>query len=333
MSQFVLFALLLASLAVVFAIAQLWRGARRLALALAVGLPLAAAGLYYLKGDPAALDPQVTVAPRSLDQAITQLEKRLASEPDNFEGLVLLARSYMALEKFELARDTYARAVKLHPDDNDLQVEYAESLLRTSPDRRFPPAAVAMLERAIAQNPQNQRALFFMGIQQMQDSKPAEAAATWERLLPLLSPDTAGALRQQIAEARTAAGLPALPEEAASAGASALNIDVKIDPSLAQAVRPGDVLYVFARGLQGRGPPLAVKRIVVDNLPVHVVLTDADSPMPAARLSSQDSVTLMARVSKSGNVTTGSGDIEADPQQVRTNSTNPVTLTLNQKVP
>ena len=333
MSQFVLFALLLSVLAVTFAIARLWRGSRRLALALAIGLPLAAAGLYYLKGAPAALDPQVAVAPRSLDQAIAQLEKRLANEPDNFEGLVLLARSYMALEKFELARDTYAKAVKLHSDDNDLQVEYAESLLRTSPDRRFPPAAVAMLERAIQQNPQNQRALFFMGIQQMQDNQPAKAAATWEKLLPLLSPDTAGALRQQIAAARTAAGLPPLPEAAVATGSSALNIDIQIDPGLAQAVRPGDVLYVFARGMQGRGPPLAVKRITVDSLPVHVVLTDADSPMPAARLSSQDSVMLMARVSKSGNVTAAAGDIEADPQQVRTDSAAVVTLTLNRKVP
>ncbi|MEO7251926.1 MAG: tetratricopeptide repeat protein, partial [Arenimonas sp.] len=239
MSEFVLFALLLSLLAVVFTTSRLWRGSRRLALALSVGLPLAAAGLYYLKGEPAALDPQVTVAPRSVDEAIAQLEKRLISEPDNFEGMVLLARSYMALEKFDLARDTYAKAVKLHPGDNDLQVEYAESLLRTSPDHRFPPAAVAMLQRALEQDPQNQRALFFMGIQQMQDSQPANAAATWGKLLPLLGPQTAGALRQQIAAARTAAGLPPLPEEAVASGSSALSIDIQIDPSLAQAVRPG----------------------------------------------------------------------------------------------
>ena len=333
MTLFAVFALLLGALAVYFAIARLWRGSRRLALALAVGLPLAAAGLYYLKGNPAALDPQVAVAPRSLDQAIAQLEKRLVGEPDNFEGLVLLARSYMALDKFELARDTYAKAVKLHPEDSDLQVEYAESLLRTSPDRRFPPAAVAMLERAIAENPQNQRALFFMGIQQMQDNQPAKAAATWEKLLPLLSADTSGALREQIAAARSAAGLPPLPEEAVATGSSVLNIEVQIDPTLAQAVRPGDVLYVFARGIQGRGPPLAVKRIAVDHLPVHVVLTDADSPMPAARLSSQNSVMLMARVSKSGNVSSAPGDIEADPQQVRTDTTAAVTLILNRRLP
>ncbi|MCX7041429.1 MAG: cytochrome C biogenesis protein, partial [Gammaproteobacteria bacterium] len=108
MSQFVFFAALLALIAVAFAISALWQRSRPLALVLALALPLAAFGLYYIEGAPAAIDPELAAAPApaaapaSIEDAVAQLQARLATEPDNFEGRVLLARSYMAIEKFEL---------------------------------------------------------------------------------------------------------------------------------------------------------------------------------------------------------------------------------------
>ena len=336
MNQFAFFAALLGLLAVAFAVSALWRGSRKLALALAIGLPLAAAGLYHLEGQPAALDPAIAVAPSSMEDAVGQLQKRLDSQPEDFEGQLLLGRSYMALEKFELARDAYARALKIKPDDGDVGVEYAESLLRTSADRRFPPEAVRLLEAAVAKNPDNQRALFFLGTHQMQDQRPAAAAATWEKLLPKLDPATGAELRKQIDAARLAAGLPALPPLAASVAAAdgaGLTIEVSIDPTLAKLAKPGDVLFVFARAVNGAGPPFAAKRIQLEQLPLKLQLSDADSPMPAARLSTQKQVLVMARLSRSGDVKPASGDIEADPVQVATDSTQPVQLVLSRAIP
>ncbi len=330
MASFVFAAALLGLLAVAFAVSALWQRSWKLALALAVLLPSAAAGLYLLKGEPAALDAANIKPPTTVAEAAAQLQHRLSSEPQSFENEVVLARSYMAVVNFSAARDHYARAVKLNGDDVDVQVEYAESLLRSSPDRRFPPAAVHMLERAVAKNPQNQRALFFLGIQRMQDKQPAEAAALWEKLLALLSPDAAAALRPQVDAARLAAGLPALQDAKTDTGPG-IDVALQVDPTLAGLVHPGDVLYVFARALDGRGPPFAVKRVVLQKLPMQVHLSDADSPMPAARLSGQANVQLMARVSRSGDARAASGDIESDPQQVRV--TGKATLILNRPVP
>jgi cytochrome c-type biogenesis protein CcmH len=332
MSQFIFFALLLGSIAVAFAISALWQNSRRLALALALGLPLAAAGLYYLKGNISALNPQNVAAPKTIDDLIVQLKEKLAADPDNAEGWVLLGRSYMAQEKFDLARDAYAKATALRPDDSDMSVEYAEALMRASADHRFPSIAVAMLESAVAKNPQNQRALFFLGVNQMQSNQPAQAAETWEKLLPLLTPDTAAALRKQIDAARSAAKLPPLPEVAADNGPT-LAITVKIEPTLANLASPGDTLYVFARSPDGKGPPLAVKRVVLDKLPVDVTLSDADSPMPAGKLSSEKTVQVMARLSKSGNAQASSGDVEADPATVTLSDAKPITLMLDRAVP
>lgn len=348
MSQFIFFAALLCLLAIALAVSALWQRSRKLALALAIGLPLAAAGLYHLKGNAEGVNPAVAVAPKTIEDAVAQLEQRIASEPENFEGMALLGRSYMALGKYDKARDAYARALKLKPEDTDLSVEYAEAMLRAATDRRFPPEALAILETAVAKNPQNQRALFFLGTYQMQEQHPADAVATWEKLLPLLDAPTARELRKQIDEARAAAGMPALPplpaetasvagaEPAAAAAATdgaAIEIDVQIDPKLAAQAKAGDVLYVFARSTDGAGPPFAAKRIELGALPLHIQLSDADSPMPAARLSAQTKVLLMARLSRSGDVKAASGDIEAAPVQVEVGGKSPVVLLLNHQVP
>jgi cytochrome c-type biogenesis protein CcmH len=330
--QFVFFAVLLACHATAFALSARWHGSRRLAIALVVALPLAAAGLYYFKGTPAALDSRNVQAPKTIDELVVQLKEKVAANPDNVDAWLLLARSYMALEKFDLAADAYAHLTTLLPDDADVSVEYAEALMRASADRRFPPKAVAMLENAAAKNPQNQRALFFLGMHQMQSNQPAQAAATWEKILPMLTPDTAAALRKQIDSARSAANLPPLPEVASNAGPN-LSINISIDPTLANLAAPGDTVYVFARGPDGKGPPLAAKRIVIDKLPLDVTLSDADSPMPAGKLSSQATVVVMARLSKSGNAQSTSGDVESDPATVTLAGAKPVSLMLNRAVP
>ncbi len=147
------------------------------------------------------------------------------------------------MEKYDLARDTYAKAVKLSPDDNDLSVEYAEAMVRTSADHSFPPEAIAMLEKAVAKDPQNQRALFFLGTQKMHDNQPAEAVAIWEKLLPMVEPIRSRGIapadrrcpacrrHAALAARRQPAAAPAHPSMSVPAGA--LNIEVKIDPSLA----------------------------------------------------------------------------------------------------
>ena len=331
MGSFVFFAALLVLIAIAFAIATLWQRSRGLAIGIALLLPLSAAGIYLLKGEPDALDPANVKSPASIEEAVAQLQRRIAGEPESFENLVVLARSYMATEKFAEARDTYARAVKLRPGDVDVPVEYAEALLRSSTDHRFPPEAIAMLEAAVAKNPQNQRALFFLGMNQFQSEKPAQAAATWEKLLPMLQPDAAAALRDQINSARSAAGREPLPEP--EAVAALVTVEIAIDGVLSGQARKGDTIFVYARALEGGGPPLAAKRMALGKLPLVVGLSDADSLMPTAKLSSQAQVVVMARLSRSGDATPASGDIEADPVVVDTKAGSSASLVLNRTVP
>ncbi|HEX5693346.1 MAG TPA: tetratricopeptide repeat protein, partial [Arenimonas sp.] len=311
MAIFVTASIVLVALLLALALRPLWTGAHRSALVVALALGVGTAGLYALLGTPDALDPAQVKAPETLEEAIAQLERRLADEPGSVEGWVLLGRSQAARENWTEAAEAFAKAQALLPEEPDLMVELADARMRAAPDGRFPADAVALLQRAVQLRPDHQRALFYLGAQQLQSGQPAQAAATWGRLLPLVDQSTAQALRPQLDMARQQAGLPPLEAAPAIAAGPTLSVTVELAPALADQVAAGDTLYVFARTLEG-GLPVAVKRLPAGDFPLTVSLSDADGLMPAQKLSAQSRVRLMARISRSGDAGAAPGDLEAD---------------------
>ena len=315
MTTFALASVGLLALALAFVLPTLWRARRRQALAWILALPLATAGLYHWLGTPAALDPRNVEAPKTLEDAIAQLERRLADEPDRPEGWVLLARSRMGQGEFAKARDAYARAHALAPTDPGLMVEYADAQLRAG-NGVIPAETEALLRRALELDPVNQRGLFFLGMLRARNNDAAGAAALWERLLPLLEPAAAQALLPQLQAAREAAGLPPLSEPAAPA--PLLRVRIDIAPELRAQLRGDESLFVIARAENGPPMPVAAKRVGIADFPIEVALSDADSPMPSGKLSQTPRVQLLARIARSGDAQATAGDFESAPLTVDT---------------
>jgi len=62
-----------------------------------------------------------------INSMVGRLAARLEQQPDDVEGWARLGRSYMVLNQPAKARDAYARAVKLRPDDPELKAAYAQA--------------------------------------------------------------------------------------------------------------------------------------------------------------------------------------------------------------
>src|SRR5690606_39694781 len=127
----------------------------------------------------------------------------------------------------------------------------------------------------------------------------------------------APALRSQLEEARVAAGMPPLAPPASQgvddeAQAPCVRVRVSLDPEFAARVRlRGDaVVFVIARAAGGPPMPVAVERHAVQDLPLDIVLDDADSLMPTMKLSSLTDIELVARISATGSANRAEGDIE-----------------------
>lgn len=306
--------------AAVMAMVVLWplrsSGRRGPFLAAVIAIGVAGVALYMLVGTPQAADIAREEGPESLEQGVRELEQALERDPQRADGWALLGRSELALGNIEKANQAFARAVALAPDEVPVLVEAAQARAQADPAKRFDNVGLQWLRHAQQLDPASERAGWLIGIAQRQRGQDAEAAATWEALLPRLEPAAATALREQIAIAREKAGIPA--PVGAAAPAVGLDIEVTLDPAstAGKALAAGTQVFVIARMPGGPPMPVAVEKHPATALPLRIRLDDADSPMPTAKLSSLKEVEVFARLSASGTANRQEGDLDSKPVRV-----------------
>jgi cytochrome c-type biogenesis protein CcmH len=106
------------------------------AIGIAALLPAAALAIYSTVGAPAAIERGESAAPvpasdnrAKLAAAAEQLKARLQQEPGHVEGWVLLARTFVSLERYPEARTAYSQAIALAPKEPRLHAEVGELLV------------------------------------------------------------------------------------------------------------------------------------------------------------------------------------------------------------
>ncbi|MFN9388354.1 MAG: c-type cytochrome biogenesis protein CcmI, partial [Betaproteobacteria bacterium] len=85
---------------------------------------------------------------------------------------------------------------------------------------------------------------------------------------------------------------------------------VELSAALAGRAAPDDTVFIFARAAEGPRMPLAIARKRVRDLPAAFTLDDSMAMAPGMNLSAFPKVVVGARISKSGNAASQSGDLE-----------------------
>lgn len=300
------------------------RGSLWLALAIVLALPLAAAGMYGLVGTPAALDTAVRLGvPASLPDDIAELNARVEGSPQDLQSWLQLGRSYEAMQQPQHAIDAYEQVLDLDPTNVEARVAWVAVDSMLKPGHVIDGTAKTRLEQALADDPQNQRGLWLLGVSDFQAGKFSAAVSTWNRLLPLIEPGStmAAAVQQQISMAQSR--LPA-----AETGPR-LKVVVRLDPSLKDRWASDDALYVFARDADGSGAPLAVAKLTASQLPTTVVLTDGMGMSPGLTLSTASRIVLTARISKHGQALPQPGDLEGNAGPLDVHTREPTEIVIN----
>ena len=290
------------------------------ALALALGVPLAAAALYAWVGNPDGIGagPRAPAAPRheapeSLGTMVDQLARRLQDAPDDIEGLHMLARSYSALERYPEAAATYRRLATLLPQEAGVLADYADALasasgatLKGEPER--------LIARALALDPRHVKALSLSGSAAFERGDFARARQQWQAVLALVPPDSAFARATSASIAAAAVRMGEAPAAPALRGSVSLAGDLA--GKLAGGLSPDATVFIYARAIGAKGPPLAVQRARVRDLPLAFVLDDSMGTGATAALSTHAQVLVGARISTSGSATPAPGDLEGSSQPV-----------------
>ena len=345
-TRFLIIAAVMVVVALGCTVVPMLRSARRegrprmpfvLALLLVLATPPAVFGLYLVLGTPQALVAAPAPSQANLVDATRQLQASLAKKPDDAQGWALLAQAYSALNQPQQALDALDHLLKLKPNNPDVLVAWVEASAEISPSHLIDDTSRTKLQHALTLDPQHQRALWLLGISDFQRQQYADAAKQWKTLLPLLQPGSkvAATVKQELAEAERASGNAPAAASTAPAPATtpahgiALNVTVKLAPALADQLKPGDALFVFAKAVDGPPMPLAVAKLHPSRIPVQVTLTNAMAMAPGEDLAKYPKVEVAARISRSGDALPQAGDLESAPVEVATDSHAPIALIID----
>lgn len=163
-------------------------------IALALGLPVVAAGLYFSQHHTTLArlnEPATETAgqmPPMVMEMVARLEQRLKDQPQDPEGWSRLGRAYQVLGRLDESKQAYAKAYALAPDDTAILGAYAGMLVAEDPANPSP-EAVKLFKRLHQLDPRYPGALWVLGLVAYKEQQYRQAASYWERLLKELPPN------------------------------------------------------------------------------------------------------------------------------------------------
>lgn len=255
------------------------------------------------------------------------LRTRLKDEPNDYRGWLLLGRLALDGNDPEMASEALERAYTLAPQKSLVAVPYAQALMMTGDEAQ----ADALLQAAIAQDPNNIEARSVYAFMALQKEDFQTALARWQAMLPLMEKGTPRyvMVERSMEYARAQLkqrGIEVTNSGAAKAGAvegqplAVKEGEFPIHVTLAAGIQmPEDAhLFVFAVVPNGPPMPIAVKRIAGPTLPVTLSLGDGDAMMEGSKLAAYPELQFKARLSRGGNVMNKEGAFEGVSVPVKT---------------
>jgi len=312
----------------------------------AIFVPVASGALYLKLGTPdasatASYNEQILATEQvarnnqpSLDELLPNLEKKLEQSPEDRDGWMLLGRSYLTMGDFASAKRALMKAYALDKDDPELLAQLAE-VTAMEGNGDLSGKASEYIDAALALNPQHQQSRWLQAIASQQAGEHATAIEQFNSLRQEVqgNAEALASIDELIAMSEQAMGVENTISENNSTDSAAASVMVTVTLSDAAAadVQPDHAVFIFARASSGPPMPLAVSRHTVQDLPVTVTLDDTMAMMPAMTLSQFPSVTVGARVSKSGNAIAEPGDWFAEQNNVDAGAGATVELSISEQ--
>lgn len=362
MNQFILIAAAMLSIALAFIAVPLFKDRSRFGLVtLGVAgavLIFGSAGLYWKLGNHAWQEPPTAAdagAPHSIEEMVGRLEAKLAKNPDDVDGWLMLGRSYFVRNDFQKATQAFEHAYNASKGQNvEAMVSYAEALTITD-QTALGSKAGELFESALKVDPPNQKALWYGGMAQAAKGNYPVAHDRWMTLIRQdLPAEIRPVLADRIRELDKAMGRTsdseldkisapgakplaapvaeaAAPPPAASAPGMTIHVHIDVAPAMKAKVPAGAPLFVLARDPTQPGPPFAAKRFAGQALPIDIDLTEQDAMMPGRTIKDAHQLLIVARYSASGQPQQASGDLYG--QAAVTAGAKAVKIVIDQQVP
>ncbi len=293
-------------------------------------IPMLGFALYGYLGSPQFAAQSFSKAssqpPLEIAQLLALLEEKLAQNPENASGWELAATTYMKLGDYKKATVAYAELNKRVVGNADFLVAWADAEILTN-GNIYIPAIKDRIERALAINPQHINGLWIAGIGANSLGEYDAALIHLNTLLSLVTnePQSTDKIKQLIERidakkninldvGKHADNTQQQTPNTSTANGKNIHVEVMLaddlaDKILVQAlVQADDVVFIIAKS-EGTPVPLAVSKHRVKDLPIKITLTENMAMLPNITIASFDTITVTARVSKTGQPAQQAGDL------------------------
>ena len=274
---------------------------------------------------------------------IRSLQSRLQTDAGNVAGWVILGKAYQQVDMPELALEAFEKAYQISPMDIEVMLGVAGAKIYSAKGR-LDDESRQLIAAVLRREPSNANALMLKGMSSFSSGLYQEAIDAWQMMLQLgegqgtTEQSSKGklALQKSIALAREKlAGRlysPTRSEESSTqlkpiekgdsdvqseGRLTEIKVMVDISPTLLSKVNSTDILFIFAKAVDGPPMPVAAVKRTDLAFPMLVTLDDSTAVTARFKLSNFDQVRLEARISKSGQPTATSGDFQASAKLVK----------------
>jgi cytochrome c-type biogenesis protein CcmH len=164
------------------------RRRRAAAIAALIILPFGPPSLYIALGspnvswEPAFARVDTSQGRESIGSLVGKVEAHLASNPNDGSGWEVIAPVYMRLGRFDDAVTARKKSLALNGDSAMRQADLGEAMTAAA-DGVVTADAKAAFEHAIARDPHEAKARYFLGLAAEQDGNVAQAMTVWRSLL------------------------------------------------------------------------------------------------------------------------------------------------------
>ncbi|MBO1926998.1 hypothetical protein J3998_05360 [Thiomicrorhabdus sp. 6S2-11] len=282
-------------------------------ISIALFVPVFSMGAYFTLGMPEFAEMQTAKPAPEQVTLVDKLEQKLAKDPKDLQGWLLLGRSSMITEDYDKAIMAFEKALVLDANNLNALLPLADALAVKSAGK-LQGRPHELLKQAFAIDQENRMTLWLLGLAEKQQGNNERAAILWQDLYNLLPDNDAD--KPMIAKLLSTVGVqvdlpksavadrPLMTESQPNKPSDHINIVVKIPQELKNSW--GDATaFIYAKEPTGMPMPIAAQKISVAELPENIVLSSKDEIMPNRKLSNFNEITVGIRITNSDKMNQG----------------------------
>ncbi|ATC85778.1 MULTISPECIES: c-type cytochrome biogenesis protein CcmI [Pseudoalteromonas] len=283
-------------------------------------------------GERAVMQKGEPLSQNELQAFALALRTKLSRSGDDEVAWMLLGRVAMSLNEFDMAQQSFDKALRMNPDNMQVLISYSQVLLLEGSEANMTRAA-GMLSKVLKVEPTNLDAISLLALIAYERKDWPQAKAAFEVLLASMEKNDSrySMISERIADIEKQMQTEGSVMPVTTTGAIAVTVDIAKE--LIDKQPKDGILFIFAKAASGSPMPLAAVKLAKYSFPITVELSDSSAMVAGLNLSSAENIIISARISIDDSVMPSSGELEGHSESLKRESVSDYQLQIDTLIP